>query len=158
MGTFLTISGCEELINEYWNRVDKENKKSTSPAGRRKRTSVQEPVEIDDEDEENEKPSKKKRFSGTSTKVTHNIPNPRTASRASPLLPKNGREIREIPWEVENWDDLIKEVETIERDDAGDLTVYLTWNNGSKTALRNSAVRTRVPQRVTRCPCSYLID
>ncbi|ORX79111.1 chromo-domain-containing protein [Basidiobolus meristosporus CBS 931.73] len=48
----------------------------------------------------------------------------------------------------EDWESLVKEVETVERDESDQLKVYLIWNNGKRTVHDAEDANKRCPQKV----------
>lgn len=48
-----------------------------------------------------------------------------------------------------SWENSIKEIQTVERDDkSGDLYILMIFKNGKKSRVKNNLVRLRGPQRL----------
>ncbi|KAK9760188.1 Chromobox protein 3, variant 2 [Basidiobolus ranarum] len=52
--------------------------------------------------------------------------------------------------DLENWEDQVQEVETVERDESNTLKVYLIWNNGKRTVHDAEDANQRCPQKVIK--------
>ncbi|KAK0533763.1 hypothetical protein OC834_001387 [Tilletia horrida] len=51
---------------------------------------------------------------------------------------------------VGDWDPLVERVETVERNESGELVVFLTFNTGEQLAYQSEVCRTRCPQALIR--------
>lgn len=51
---------------------------------------------------------------------------------------------------VGDWDPLVERVETVERNESGDLVVFLTFNTGEQLAYQSEVCRTRCPQALIK--------
>lgn len=48
-----------------------------------------------------------------------------------------------------NWENMIKTIETVERDEkSSDLYILLRWKNGKASRIKNRLVRDKAPQRL----------
>lgn len=47
-----------------------------------------------------------------------------------------------------NWETDIKEIQTVERDEHGDLYILMIFKNGKKSRVKNGLVRQKCPQRL----------
>ncbi|KAK0543690.1 hypothetical protein OC846_006102 [Tilletia horrida] len=51
---------------------------------------------------------------------------------------------------VGDWDPLVERVETVERNESGELVVFLTFNTGEQLAYQSDVCRTRCPQALIK--------
>ncbi|ORY04402.1 chromo domain-like protein [Basidiobolus meristosporus CBS 931.73] len=56
----------------------------------------------------------------------------------------------------ESWEDQVKEVETVERDESDQLKIYLIWKNGKRTVHNAEDANRRCPQKVIKFYESHL--
>ncbi|KAK9764480.1 hypothetical protein K7432_018677 [Basidiobolus ranarum] len=56
----------------------------------------------------------------------------------------------------ESWEEQVKEVETVERDDSDQLKIYLIWKNGKRTVHNAEDANKKCPQKVIKFYESHL--
>ncbi|KAJ9086870.1 hypothetical protein DSO57_1039107 [Entomophthora muscae] len=52
------------------------------------------------------------------------------------------------PADLEDWESEVVEVETVERNAKGELTIYLIWKNGCHTAHPSTLANVKCPQKI----------
>ncbi|ORX81628.1 hypothetical protein K493DRAFT_93764 [Basidiobolus meristosporus CBS 931.73] len=89
----------------------------------------------------------KKQDTPVKTPVKRNKPVKRKSEEAEDTPKRKVKEAREDSGDEDNWENEVKEVETVERT-KDKLMIYLLWNNGKRSVHPSDEVNKKCPQKV----------